>query len=107
VHILCELTVSVDASGGVATELQRGTKSYLLSTECTEPVHVLVRHRIGASLSAISSLPVEHAHVGLRSAGTLPWQALAWDNREHGQARKEATGKQKPTSRREVLQHVA
>jgi hypothetical protein len=48
----------IDASGGVAAgpDPQRGTKSRLLSTECTEPDQELVWHRTGASLRAEGDL---------------------------------------------------
>jgi hypothetical protein len=34
VHMMCELVVSIACSGRVVADLQRGTKYYLLSTEC-------------------------------------------------------------------------
>ena len=58
VHILCELTESVGASGEVATDLWRGTKSNLLSNECTEPDQELRGYRTGASLRGIYCLPI-------------------------------------------------
>jgi hypothetical protein len=61
--------VSIACSGRVVTDLQRGTKYYLLSTECTDPDQELVWHHTGASLRAISSLPIGRALRGLRSAG--------------------------------------
>jgi hypothetical protein len=50
VQMVCQLTMSIGASGGVAADPQRGTKSRLLSTECTDPDQELVWHRAGASL---------------------------------------------------------
>ena len=58
VHMLCELTESVGASGEVATDLWRGTKSNLLSNECIEPDQEFGGQRTGARSSAIYCLPI-------------------------------------------------
>jgi hypothetical protein len=74
VHMVCKLTAwpSIDASGGVAADPQRGTESRLLSTECTEPDRELVWHCTGASLRGIQCRSIERAREGLRSTGTRP-----------------------------------
>ena len=112
--MLCELTEPVGASGEVATDLWRGTKSNLLSNECIEPDQEFggqwAAYRCAVECDLLPTNLTCAWGVTIRRNMTTASSGLgprAWDNRELGQAEQEDKIKCLTPSREGVVQQLA